>query len=648
MFKREYQGGSHVMVLSAQGRDTLAHCKIMGSVSHRYDKGIRGYIHVLEGDSITTKIQLPSNDKTSLALVQSCLVLQVIVEKDARFIVELYVQVNKGGRRRIFFSSSMREPSISPLIARLPLITMVTGEWCNICFDLSSLVTELFPGHTHKSLDSLVVGGACQLRRAFTMKERPRDSYHGDDDLITAGDIPTACQLMINNKPIITKVISSVTNDNQQPMSSVAMTTSHQSSCQPLTHVAFGKKVVIPAHVLARQETKSRGASNVRKKVQSSGMKATHRQGSAPSSVGRVGVSDVMQSGVEGVGLDGRGQNYISHKKKKERRDNISGGDQNKSLEKDELLALSDKQCDDTVQDLIPGGMESRQNTSTPNPTKVDLEQKRIDDDDNNPSYLEYTSEEEEEEEVCDDGDIMLKDDDAATDQMFSYFSPPKTAVITHTPSDGSSRDIRGVDLNHDFLLQTTSTVNNEQGSPRSHGDKSDDEERITHDVSGMSYDVIDKAMPREKEVVDGVVSETMDTGISRIEADMNETRLSDDYDWRLYTSCETHPQSPPSPLAHHPHTLTGHHDNNTDPDTSTLSESIVTEKTATHSLLDSLDTRNMGGALSPIMSDPSVNQFDPLLNQSVQSEDELELMYDPQLKCFFDPKTHKYYELIQ
>ena len=179
------------------------------------------------------------------------------------------------------------------------------------------------------------------------------------------------------------------------------------------------------------------------------GMKATHRQGSAPSSVGRVGVSDVMQSGVEGVGLDGRGQNYISHKKKKERRDNISGGDQNKSLEKDELLALSDKQCDDTVQDLIPGGMESRQNTSTPNPTKVDLEQKRIDDDDNNPSYLEYTSEEEEEEEVCDDGDIMLKDDDATTDQMFSYFSPPKTAVITHTPS---------VSSNAPYLMEYTHT----------------------------------------------------------------------------------------------------------------------------------------------------------------------------------------------
>ena len=27
---------------------------------------------------------------------------------------------------------------------------------------------------------------------------------------------------------------------------------------------------------------------------------------------------------------------------------------------------------------------------------------------------------------------------------------------------------------------------------------------------------------------------------------------------------------------------------------------------------------------------------------------DDLELMYDPQLNCFYDPTTYKYYELIQ
>ena len=56
---------------------------------------------------------------------------------------------------------------------------------------------------------------------------------------------------------------------------------------------------------------------------------------------------------------------------------------------------------------------------------------------------------------------------------------------------------------------------------------------------------------------------------------------------------------------------------------------------------------RDMGGALSPAAMQPP-NQLDSSLNQSNQSDEELELMYDPQLQCFYDPKTLKYYELIQ
>ena len=85
----------------------------------------------------------------------------------------------------------------------------VCCQWCNVCFDLSSLVTELFPGHTHKSLESLVVGGACQLRRVFTLRERPRDSDSCHEDLVSEDgtrDIPTACQLTIDHKAIPTKV----------------------------------------------------------------------------------------------------------------------------------------------------------------------------------------------------------------------------------------------------------------------------------------------------------------------------------------------------------------------------------------------------------------------------------------------------------
>ena len=41
----------------------------------RYDKGVRGYVHVLEGDSITTRIHLPASDRTARELLSNIRVL---------------------------------------------------------------------------------------------------------------------------------------------------------------------------------------------------------------------------------------------------------------------------------------------------------------------------------------------------------------------------------------------------------------------------------------------------------------------------------------------------------------------------------------------------------------------------------------------
>lgn len=57
---------------------------------------------------------------------------------------------------------------------------------------------------------------------------------------------------------------------------------------------------------------------------------------------------------------------------------------------------------------------------------------------------------------------------------------------------------------------------------------------------------------------------------------------------------------------------------------------------------LDSLDTKGMGGMLSPALQNTA-----PVEDTDTRPE-ELELMYDPQLNCFYDPFTCKYYELVQ
>lgn len=152
------------------------------------------------------------------------------------------------------------------------------------------------------------------------------------------------------------------------------------------------------------------------------------------------------------------------------------------------------------------------------------------------------------------------------------------------------------------------------------------------------------------------------------------ETRLSDDYDWRQYASHDAGDISPAAEeslrtrLASHRPGST----HNTTPDTGssgmedTLSESMTlsgwTEhfKNATRTpFLESLDTRGMGGMLSPAVLDgfgvPGVEDQDGeggVRGKEAKGEgvgtEELELMYDPQLNCFYDPVTYKYYELIQ
>ena len=56
-----------------------------------------------------------------------------------------------------------------------------------------------------------------------------------------------------------------------------------------------------------------------------------------------------------------------------------------------------------------------------------------------------------------------------------------------------------------------------------------------------------------------------------------------------------------------------------------------------------------MGGTLSPTLGTLTEQSGLTVAEGWRESaEDELELMYDPQLNCFYDPHTCKYYELAQ
>ena len=172
-------------VFSAQGRDPVAKWRLTGSASPKnkvYDKDVKSFVYILEGETTTTKMSLPKDEKQSLWLIQRYLVLQLHVPLGHSFSLEFGVTDSSGNnKRRILLSSNHRDITITQLHARFPLNILRLGIWLNLCLDLQSLVGETFKGQSFKALENLTISASCRLRKIFTMKSQPFDTTDDDE-----------------------------------------------------------------------------------------------------------------------------------------------------------------------------------------------------------------------------------------------------------------------------------------------------------------------------------------------------------------------------------------------------------------------------------------------------------------------------------
>ncbi|XP_032221977.2 protein CFAP20DC isoform X1 [Nematostella vectensis] len=269
MFKNEFQGGPFVEVFSAQGRDPVSKWRLCGNASTAkkiFDRDVKSYVFILEGESTTTKMSIPKDEKQSLFLIQKYLILQLFVPLGHSFSFELGITDMGNNKRRIFMSSSHREVTVTPLHARFPLSILRLGVWLNLCLDLNSLVGETFKGQAFKVLESLTVSANCHLRKIFTMKTQPPDTTD-DDNLYgshtNSGEveaIPKAMQFTtIPDLQHYTQVIN-ITKLRLAdlharevaglPPPSTPTISEMDSTKQEerQTHIAFGSRVAIPKH----------------------------------------------------------------------------------------------------------------------------------------------------------------------------------------------------------------------------------------------------------------------------------------------------------------------------------------------------------------------------------------------------------------
>ncbi|XP_009861820.3 protein CFAP20DC [Ciona intestinalis] len=278
MFKNEFQGGPTVDVFCASGKDPLNKYK-NPAVKRDYVKEVKGFVYVVEGTTTTARLKFPlaGQKQTSLGLTQRYLISQVWVPPSKDFGVELTMTDCGNNKRRFVMSSSVKDVSMTPLHAKLPLSMIKRETWMNLCLDLESIVSDIFPNQTFKSLEEFTLQGNYKLRRVFTMKQRPHENIdiadNNDYKFTPTESIPTAFQFastleyitMVISVPRIKSHLTLMRGDGRETSgywssSSEDVAASKRSMREQPTHIAFGTKVRFDP-----SNTKTRGPLSARR-----------------------------------------------------------------------------------------------------------------------------------------------------------------------------------------------------------------------------------------------------------------------------------------------------------------------------------------------------------------------------------------------
>ncbi|KAH7387925.1 hypothetical protein KP509_16G048600 [Ceratopteris richardii] len=132
---------------------------------------MKGFVYNCFG-GMSSKIQFPKDDRIGLQLVQPYLVLQIFVPRGQHFSLELRAADTQGTRRKMYFSTSFSELKTNPLHCQIPLSMIMRNTWLSLALDVPDLFQSCFRVLNFRSLDVIILGPVCKLRKIFTLRNR--------------------------------------------------------------------------------------------------------------------------------------------------------------------------------------------------------------------------------------------------------------------------------------------------------------------------------------------------------------------------------------------------------------------------------------------------------------------------------------------
>ncbi|EGR33031.1 hypothetical protein IMG5_063170 [Ichthyophthirius multifiliis] len=114
-------------------------------------------------------MKLPKEDKIDLCLIQQFLVLQIYLPFSSPWSLEIVIADTSKTKRRINLVSALNKIEKKFFHVKVPNDIIKHGTWMNLSIDVNSFM-EVWKGQTFRSIDSVIIGSHCKLRRIFTMR----------------------------------------------------------------------------------------------------------------------------------------------------------------------------------------------------------------------------------------------------------------------------------------------------------------------------------------------------------------------------------------------------------------------------------------------------------------------------------------------
>lgn len=157
---------SFVEIFNSQSKQNSV--KLNGKIVKEFDDFSKAYVYSIS-QSKPSNFQFPSNPESgSLKLTNEYLIIQLLLNSISVFCIEIVIRDSKAGKKRLIFSSSTKEVSVSFIHSKLPIIVNNIGSWMNLCVNIQDFVSKCLQLQSFLYIDSINLCFDGKLRRVVS------------------------------------------------------------------------------------------------------------------------------------------------------------------------------------------------------------------------------------------------------------------------------------------------------------------------------------------------------------------------------------------------------------------------------------------------------------------------------------------------